>query len=61
MFRNLGWINYKINGGKLNNPNDLWPIDTEKKKEEIKTWGNEDEKSEMIKKIMEAHKITLNV
>ena len=61
MFRNLGWINYKINGGKLNNPNDLWPIDKEKKKEDVKTWGSKEEKDEMIKKIMEAHKIKLNV
>ena len=61
LFRNLAWISYKVGGGKINNINQFWSIDEAKKPQEIKSWGSEDEKSDMIKKIMEAHKIKLDV
>jgi hypothetical protein len=60
LLRNVAWINYKVNGGKSKNINDLWRID-EKKEEALKTWGTAEEKDDMIKKIMQAHKINLNV
>ena len=57
LLRNIAWINYKVNGGKGNNIEKLWPL---KKKEEEKqiTWG---EDKELLEKIMAAHKINFNV
>lgn len=61
LLRNIAWINYKVNGGKSKNINELWPIQEEKKEEVVKTWGSQEEKDDILKRIMEAHKIKLNV
>lgn len=60
LFRNIAWISYKTGGGKEKNINSFWPID-EVKKEDVKVWGSKEEKDDLLKKIMEAHKINLNV
>lgn len=59
LLRNVAWINYRVNGGKGDNINELWPIQEEKKEAKSFVWG--DDKEDLIKKIMDAHKIKLNV
>jgi hypothetical protein len=57
LLRNIAWINYKVNGGKGNNIEKLWPLN-KKEEAQVKTWGDD---KELLEKIMEAHKIKLNV
>ena len=43
-FRNLGWISYKIGGGKISTINSFWPIG-EKKESVKKVWGDTPEEA----------------
>lgn len=43
-FRNLGWISYKVGGGKIGSINTFWPIG--KKNEPVKkVWGDTPEEA----------------
>lgn len=60
VFRNLGYINYKIAGGKVDDPQKIWPIGETKTEERTVTWGSPEEKKKIIEQIMKAHKIKVN-
>lgn len=61
VMRNVGFIIYKVNGGKMDDPSQIWPIAGEKPKERKRfTWGTKEEAEDMMQKIMAAHKININ-
>ncbi len=61
IIRNLGFINYKLAGGKIDDPQRIWPIGEKKKEERTVVWGTEEERKATMEKIMKAHNIKINV
>ena len=55
--RNLGWINYKVAGGKASDPNKIWPIGIQKQAVN-KVWGDTPEEAKAnYEAILKAHKL----
>lgn len=55
--RNLGWITYRVNGGKTGSIESFWPVGRPKEIE-VKTLGDsEEEKRKMWEEIMKANKV----
>lgn len=55
--RNLGWVTYRVNGGKTGSIESFWPIGRPKEKD-VKTLGDsEEEKKRMWDEIMKANKV----
>ena len=57
MFRNLGFITYRLGGGKERNINKFWQIDEDKEVVKKKFGDTEEEVRETIARIKAAHKI----
>lgn len=60
VFRNLGYITYKVAGGKIDDPQKIWPIGEVKKDERTVTWGTPEERQKTMEQIMKAHNIKIN-
>lgn len=57
VMRNLGWISYKVGGGKTNNIEKFWPVG-EIKEDKSFTWGETPEEAKAnYEAVLKAHNI----